>query len=88
MPKRSVKVWRRVAGVSLALMDQLADKARLHKVMSLRVFQVSRGNLLIEQGRDGHLKASITGIQCAIVKTAVSQLTEVCSDLSEVTQGR
>lgn len=61
--------------VSLAPMDQLADEARLRKVMGPQVFWVSRGNLLIEQGCNGHLEASLIGSPRTIVQTAVSQLT-------------
>jgi hypothetical protein len=55
-------------------MDQLADEARLHKVMPPQIIRVSRGNLFIEQGRNGRLEASLRRISHIIIKTAVSQL--------------
>jgi hypothetical protein len=45
--------------VSLALMDQLADEVRLHKAMPPQVCRVSRGNLIIEQGRNGRMEVSV-----------------------------
>jgi hypothetical protein len=56
-------------------MEQLANEARLHKVMPLQVFRVSKGNLFGEQGRNGRLEANIIGIPCIIVKSTAGQFT-------------